>query len=568
MQPTITGAKQRRPIYSGWRGRIASAVDAAVETFAPGLAHKMRVNRINNAAVVAYEGARFTRTNPMPQGSGSADSEAIPDLPNLRQMSRTLVRDDSHAAATINILVEFIIGEGVRPLSVCTPAATGMTDEQCRDWNAQVDRAWKEWAEGDRADATGYGSYYQLQENALRTQLTDGDAIGHSLFERDGSIEIELIDADRIESPNYHDTKEIRGGVERNPRGREVAVHVLKDHPADSFAGAHSSESKRIEVRSGPLQVVQHVFHRGRPGQTRGVPILAPVLLSLRHLHHYLDSEVIGARAASNFALFIKRNVQRGDASLMPVAELDQNNQKVQHYHEALEAGTIEYLNEGEEPVSFNPNRPGNAFEAFVMRLLRSSAAATGLSYEAVARDYGRMNLSSARTLINQMRRGFAMTLGRFNFQWNRPHRENFIRHQVATGRLVPPDRRAFLSNPQAFLATRWVSPAFPLMDPMKDYVAAAFAIENNLASPMEKAAEFGVDPVQVLEDKAKLAKAAQEIEEREGLKPGTLTAKSSAPRTPPGDGPPKPGQDPEDGDEPDIDDTDDEDDENEDADE
>jgi capsid protein len=109
---------------------------------------------------------------------------------------------------------------------------------------------------------------------------------------------------------------------------------------------------------------------------------------------------MIAARAASNFAMFIKRTATTEDPDIFPVRGTSQATER--EYHQELEPGIIEYLNEGEEPVEFAPNRPGTAFDPFVMRMLRSIAASTGLSYEIVARDFGRMNLSSARAMLRE----------------------------------------------------------------------------------------------------------------------------------------------------------------------
>jgi capsid protein len=135
------------------------------------------------------------------------------------------------------------------------------------------------WAE-DEADATGVGSFYDLQDLALRCNLQDGDAIGHAVVGGDGLMSCELIDADRIESPGSFDTDTIRAGVELGPHGERVAFHVLPSHPDDVFVGSKPTfQPVRIAANDGGFSIVQHVFKRTRPGQTRGVPLLTPSLL-------------------------------------------------------------------------------------------------------------------------------------------------------------------------------------------------------------------------------------------------------------------------------------------------
>jgi lambda family phage portal protein len=522
----IKGGRDRRPIYSGFTGRLAQVVDATVGVLAPRLAHRLRQARVKSEALLAFEAARISRVNPA-TSSTSADSDVMPDLKRLRDLSRALVRDDAHVSSAVNVIEENVVGEGVRPQSICTPEATGMTPEQCQEWRAACEAEWERWAIGE-ADATRVGTFYDLQALVLRTMIGDGDAIGHLVMGGDGMIACELVDADRLESPGMIDTDRIRGGVELGPHGEQVAFHILPQHPDDYFLGSRASRNPvRIEAEAGGLSVVQHVFRRTRPGQTRGVPLVTSSMLYGRHLHHYLDSELIAARAASNYALFIKKAVSTTDQDVFPVQ--DSEAAGGQDYYEELQPGTIEYLNEGEEPVAFNPNRPGTAFAAFVERVLRAMAASMGLAYELVCKDFGRMNLSSARAVLRECRRGFDLLRRRMVRQFCAPWYSNVIRMAVQAGRIKPPG--AFLDTPEAFLAARWVSPSYGMVDPVTDVEGSVAAISANLSTPYEEAARQGLDAEQVLRERARFLVAQRDIESEFGLEPGALAPQSAAPR-------------------------------------
>lgn len=517
----IRGGQKRKPIYTGVGGFLARAVDGAIGLVNPRIAHEFRKARVRSNALIAYEAARITRVNPASRSS-SADAEILPDLRTLRDLSRTMVRDDAHAATTLNILEETVVGEGVRPQSRCTPESTGLTKEACDAWRAACEAEWNRWAEDDKeADATEWGTFYDLQALALRAYLQDGDAIGHAVIDGD-RVSCELIDADRIESPRLMDTDTIRGGVELGDRGQRVAFHVLPQHPDEFLFGkAPTLVPDRIPVRDGDFSLIQHVMKRVRPGQTRGVPLLTPGVLYSRHLHHYLDSELIAARAASNYALFIKRNVTATDQDLLPVQ--DSEEASGQEFHEVLEPGIIEYLNEGEEPVPYSPNRPGTAFDPFVTRVLRAVCASAGLSYEIVARDFGRMNLSSARALLRECRRGTDIMRRRLVRMFCQPWWENVIRMAVAAGRLRPPAR--WLDDPKPFLAAGWVAPGYGMVDPLTDVEASVAAVAANLSTPYVEAAQQGKDAEQILRDRARFLQRASEIEKEHGLPPGSLTS-------------------------------------------
>lgn len=516
----IRNADKRQPIYSGVAGKVAKLLDMAVGLALPQVAHRMRVSRMQSEALLAYESATFSRTNPS-QTSSSADGEILPDLKKLRDVSRNTVRDDAHASSAVQILEENIVGRGIRPKSVCDPAETGLSAEQCDAWNRAVDAEFERWAD-EEADATGQGDFYDLQSLALRSFVVDGEAIGHAVL-TDDSLSCELIDPDRVQSPGMFDSIDVRSGVEIDDAGRPKRFWILKHHP-DDFMFRRGADLKPVahDVESDGYTIITHVFRRIRAGQTRGVPWLASALGYLGHLHHYLNSELIGARAASNFALFIKRSVTPDDQGIFPV-QGSENPAQSGDFHEFLEPGTIEYLNDGEEPFSYTPNRPGTAFEPFVIRILRAIAASLGLAYEVVAKDFGRMNLSSARALLRECQRGYDKARKIFNRQWNDPWRRNVIRVAIASGRLTPP--ATFLDNERAFMRCRWVAPSYGMVDPVSDVEASVAAIAANLSTPFEEASRNGTDAVQVLRERARFAVLQRETEVEFGLPAGTLAA-------------------------------------------
>ena len=280
-----TSQLPRKGIYDGVRGRLAKAVDAAVGLVAPRLAHEWRRARVRSEALLAFEAARISRLNPS-QSSSSADGEILADLPQLRAQCRQLVQNDGHAASAIAILCEAIVGDGIRPQSVATAKGTGLSDAELLAWREACNAEWARWAE--QADATQFGTFYDLQDLALRHLIVDGECFGHTVMDRAGDVWAELLDPDRIESPGRFDTATIRGGVELGERGERVAFHVLDHHPDDMLLyGAKGSwNPTRIAAKDGRFSMMQHGLRRQRAGQTRGVPWLAPGIECLRHLHH------------------------------------------------------------------------------------------------------------------------------------------------------------------------------------------------------------------------------------------------------------------------------------------
>lgn len=537
----IKNKQPRQPIYAGIAGKVAKAIDRTVGMVAPGLMHSMQKARMMSASLVAYEGARITRTNPeMP--TGSADAEILNSLPHLRALSRGLERDDGHVCSAINIREENVVGEGIRAQPCVKPGPTGMSQEECDTWNAACKEKFEAWAE--ECDATKQSSFYELQALACRSLNVDGEILSHAMITTGGKAYVEMIDSDRLESPGLTDTKQIKGGVEVGAAGEPLAYHILPDHPGDTFASVAKPDRFPRDNGQG-LQLVMHVFFRRRPGQTRGVPRIAAAILSGRHLHHYMDSELIAARAASNIAMWIRREASPTDQDIMPVQSGEAGQDL--NYHQFLQPGTVEYLNEGEEPVPFNPNRPGSQFDPFVVRTLRAISAVLGLSYEMVAKDFGRMNLASNRAMRHEVHRGFDLERRRINQGFNQPWYENVIRLAISTGELKPP--KGYLDNPKAFLRCGWVAPAYGLVDPMTDIQAGVAAQMANVESPYETAAKYGTDASHILQERVRFEKERMKAEDAAGVPRGTfMTSTPGATQAVPpasSEPPPDPNEDP-----------------------
>lgn len=535
-------------------GFVSRLLGMAIAAIAPGAA-RVAVGRAQTKSrttqLSRYDAARQDRVRRVAR-SGSADGDLLGDLKTLREKSRSLIRDDAHAASAIRVLVENVVGSGIRPQAAARPELTGMTQSQCDDWNTSVEQLWTEWAESN-ADANQCDTFDELTRLVYRTRLVDGETLAHRVPIDDQQRRIrtawELLDADRLADPYTTPGSATRAGVELGQHGQAVAYWVLPHHPDDFqfLVGKQlgSNVPERIERIKGGFWNLLHVYRRDRPGQHRGLPVLTPSMPLFEHLHHYLDSEIIAARANANVAMFVRRPLDTRDPDVSPF-ESDAGRDGELVYHEFLEPGTIEYLNEGEEIQPYMPARPGSTFDAFVVRILRAICAALGLPYELVVKDVGGMNYSSARVALLEARRGFETEQSHLIATWLRPSWQTAIREAVINGQL--PAHAGMVTNERAFLAARWIRAAWGWVDPTKEIDAARMACEANLSTPDIEASRAGLDVEDILEARARFFVRAREIEERNDLEPGTLTrdsAKAAQMPTPPGKpGKPESGED------------------------
>lgn len=518
-------------VYRGGPGgsigsALARAVDAVLQPFAPRLVLARMQARAVAAQMLNYDAARShpTRRN---LRSGSADRDLLVDLSKLRTNSRAMVRDDSAGSAMVRVLEDNVVGTGLKPQMLVDAESTGLTDEDADAWNRGVEALWRNWSER-WADASEHDTFESMQRQVLRSLVVDGEALLHRVYvnpaEQPGRVigtAFETIDPDRLQDPTGT-RNDIRSGVEVGPRQNAVAYWITPRHPDEwnqwTDQARRANQPQRWSRYAGGSLSILHVFRRDRPGQTRGVPFFAPCFGLVESMNDMLQTELNAARAASKFCMFIRQSVDAADPHL--------SQEDGKQWHERLDNLQIRYLNPGEEPVSFSPNRPGTTFEPFVVRVLRSICAALGLPYEMVLKDFGGMNYSSARVALLEARRGFEALQQLLIDKLCQPVLRSVVMDAVVTGALPMP--RGFLANPDLFLRCYWQPPAWGWVDPVKEIDAARLAIENNLSTPQAEAARQGGDAEINLESRARFLRRARDVEERYGLEPGELTRERS----------------------------------------
>lgn len=508
-------------LYRGVSGSIARVIDATLRPFAPRFVLSRQRALAGTAAMLNYDMAQRKRTR-RGQRAGSADTDLLQDLPEMRKNSRAMVRDDGAASAVVQVICDNVVGTGLHPQVMVDAQQAGISDTEADRWNHDCEQFWE--AAANEIDASENDSFVGLQTLVCRSLVTDGETLAHRTYidnpQRLVGTAFELIDVDRLADPQHGVAADIRSGIEVGDRQQAVAYWITPRHPDEMRARwandtLRLNKAKRWARHAGGQPSILHIYRRSRPGQTRGVPFFAPCFGLVEAMNDMLETELNAARAAGKFCAFVKQTL---DPTALP-GNLEQDQEG--NWHERLESATIRYLNPGEELQSFSPNRPGNSFEPFVVRVLRSICAACNLPYELVAKDFGKMNYSSARVSLLEARRGFEVLQQLLVDKFCVPVFRATIVDGVISGKLRMP--RGFLKNPLPFLRTYWQPPAWGWVDPVKEIDAAAAAIENSLSTPQAEAARQGGDAEANLEARARFMRRAMDVAERHGLPEGAL---------------------------------------------
>jgi lambda family phage portal protein len=436
----------------------------------------------------------------------SIDSDLAIDLELMRANAREAVKNDPYAVCFVESFVGNTVGRPIRFQSRIK-AVEGdplFTEANVKKWNTELEDLWKrvEYRIGFNGE-----SWHEIQQLAMRHWAVDGEPIlvFSDVFD-DGRalpLTIQVIDPARLQTPHgkYGDSKVILG-VERDARGKIVAYHFRKGVVGDSVRD--SQEFQRITADR-----VCHVFDKWHADQTRGFPLLAPILGRLKDLRDYHDAEIMAAQVAACFGVVIKGTNPLAMAdSRQSLTLTDKDGNAV----EELRPGAVTYLNANSEATILNPNRPGGSVGDFTESILRAGAAGSNTPYELLAKDHSRTNYSSGRMSLldgNQHydRRQFGFIRGCCTPLWSR-----FVRQAVAFGE-TSIDPRDFNRRPWMYDRGQSMPPGRPWVDPVKDVQATQMEIEAGLITYADALAERGYDLDEVLEQRWKEKQKLKEFD-------------------------------------------------------
>ncbi len=302
----------------------------------------------------------------------SANAEIGTALVRLRDRSRDLVRNNPYAAKAAHAVVSNLVGTGIMPRARAGDAAV----------NDRADRLWARFAEA--CDADGLTDFSGLQALIVRAMVESGECLVRIRERRieDGlavPLQLQLLEPDHLDAGK---TDELPGGgfvvqgVEFDALGRRRAYWLYPVHPGEV------AMFRRAALVSQPVPAasVLHLFDRLRPGQVRGVPWFAPVILKLRDLDDYDDAELVRKKIEACFAAFVTGS---DDEETLGRASADADCRRV----ESFEPGMIEYLAPGKDVKFATPSHAGG--HAPYMRVqLHAIAAGVGAMTlkEAIAR--------------------------------------------------------------------------------------------------------------------------------------------------------------------------------------
>ena len=155
-------------------------------------------------------------------------------------------------------------------------------------------------------------------------------------------------------------------------------------------------DTRAAFTNSGRRNVI-HVYEKLRPGQTRGVPYLAPVVEMLKQLGKYSNAEIMGAVINAYFTVFLKS--PGGDTGLSVFQDSKETGGKASDKNYKMGMGAFVRLANNEDVVFADPKRPNQNFDKFVEAILRQVGTALGLPFELLVQHFTK-SYSAARSAM------------------------------------------------------------------------------------------------------------------------------------------------------------------------
>lgn len=434
-------------------------------------------------------------------GQGGPDADITDHVEKLRERSRDLCMSEGIAIGALRTIRTNEIGSGLRLNAQIDAPFLGLTPEEAQAWEDNVERQFTAWARSRECDAGRRCTFGELQALARLSQLMSGDVFALlPAIPRPGDrfdLKVQLVEADRVCDPMVKDPKlDILGGVEVGSYGEPVAFYFADRHPGDTLTTGlrlvKGQKWTRVpafgEETGRPL--VLHLMEMERPGQRRGVPLLAPVIEKLKQLTRYAEAEIAAAVVSALFTLAITtENPQNPLGQVVDdansVKDPDDKSDPIE-----LGNGNIIGLAPGEKAEAIGVTRPNPVFGDFFRAICQQIGAGLGVPFEVLLKQFDASYSASRAALLEFWK---AINVGRawLVTGFVQPIYEQWLEEAVLRGYLDAP---GFLEDPlkrAAWCGAEWIGPTQGQLDPTKEVEAAKARIAEGLSSRTREAQEL-----------------------------------------------------------------------------
>lgn len=467
----------------------------------------------------------------------SVDADILPEKQTVDARARDMMRNDAFVQGSGNLHKDNIVG--AHYLLNARPATKTLLGKQDDTWEEEfqeeVEEKWELYSDSpdNWVDAARMNNFTAHIRMGVGIHLMAGEMLAAVEWIKDDgapfNTAIQMVELDRLstrmDDPSSMMDPNVRAGVRFNNRGAPTAYQIRTYQTNDYGPMPFQLPTwKEVGIRKpwGRLQVI-HLFESIRPEQTRGITEMASALKAMKITHKWRDINVQHALTQALYAAAITSDnpsteavmAQLGGGTLSPEAV----SKAVTSYAEGYLSSVAKYagnkraleidgvkiprLFPGEKLELMSPGSGGPLGTEFEQSLLRYMAAAVGVSYEQLSRDYTKTNYSSARAAMNEtwkfMQARKKLIADRFATIIYRLWLEEAINKgeitslpRGAAGMLYTNGRLNLKFD--AISRCEWIGASRGQIDEFKETQAAVARIENGLSTHEDELARLGKD--------------------------------------------------------------------------
>lgn len=410
---------------------------------------------------------------------GSADSVAARELRLLWSRAHHLGRNNPSVVTAKNRLAAHWVGTGIKV-----------------KWSTKkAQKIWDKFAENPSVD--GHGTLENLQNTWANALVESGEVFTRMLILKRKDMKIPLmlqtLEAEQLD-PFFCDPLNTRFGIQFDSFGKPLVYHFFQKNPYDYYN--QIGTNLRVPVNADD---VLHLFERARPGQWRGIPKLASVMIPLYEIDELTDAALVRQKVAQAVGWIIRKGATNAMPLLGGIDTNLYNNEnsgaEPERKIQKIMPGGVHYLEPDEEFEFASIDDIGGNLLVFLQSHWHTIASALDITYEQLTGDLSGVNFSSIRAGLIEFRRRVALI-------------QQLIFINLALKPLT--DRFKELAGLYESAAIgnatcKFVLPKTEWVDPLKDAQADVLEIRAGLATLEEKLAERGVPDID--EHMAQLAK-------------------------------------------------------------
>ena len=427
----------------------------------------------------------------------SADMELDGELSTLVARSRDLIRNNGIASGAIQTLVDNVVGNGLKLVSIPDHRILGLDIDYLEEWARKVESLWRIWSESVYCDAARKLNFNSQTALIFRSVIENGEALALVLWRENSANPFatcfQLLEPDRLSNPDFKQNSEfLRDGIEINQYGEAENYWISKYYPNDYYYGQGANTWQKIAAQT-PFgrKLILHVHHPERIGQNRGKPLFTSIMPLFKMLDHYERSELKASVVNAMIAAFIETPMDSESIAEMFGESVDDYLEKRKDWSVKLEGGSIIPVFPGDKVSAFTPSRPNSSYAAFVENVLRHIGTGLNIPLELLMKDFSKTNYSSARAALIEAWRFFNGRRSWIINYWAKPVFELWLEESVNRGLIEAPN---FYEKKAAWCRCKWIGPGRGWVDPVKEAQASQIRMESGLSTLEDECASQGLD--------------------------------------------------------------------------